>query len=166
MRSPLINGAEKKRPVQLYECARCGVNIADEAVPIAVRVAAFVVPQASRDRRLELQPFDITDVGLPPLVRELVDQTQHPDGHVYLGLGCFMALMGPEFHPVNDAGEIVPIVPRATLDALGVANTEFTGREHRPPAQAASAGSALKLFDERGVRVNPDGTPWLGESAA
>jgi hypothetical protein len=138
----LTLGQQKKRPVQLYECAVCGKNIADEAVPVAIRVAVFVVPQAARDRRLDQRPFDITDVGLPPLVRELVDQDKHPDGHVYLGLGCFMQLMGPEFHPVNAAGDVVPLVPRAALDALGVANTEFTGREHRPPSMPEAVGGA------------------------
>lgn len=135
--TPLTLARDKKRPVQLYECAGCGKNIADEAVPIAVRIAAFVVPQATRDRALDVRHedgtlgFDITDVGLPPLVRELVDESTHPDGHVYLGLGCFMRLMGPAFAPVNDAGEPVPIAPRAALDAKGIANTAYTGREHR-----------------------------------
>lgn len=154
--APLIDGTTKPRPVQLYECACCHKDIADEALPIAVRVAAFVVPKATRDRKLEVRRkdgsvgFDITDVGIPPLIRELVDAEQHPDGHVYVGLGCFCALLG--LTPVNAAGEPAPIVPRAALDAMGIPNTAFTGREHRTPP-------VVELFDRNGIRVNADGSP-------
>lgn len=146
---PLIDGTTKPRPVQLYECARCHTDIADEAVPIAVRIAAFVVPKATRDRQLEeRQPdgsigFDITDVGIPALIRELVDAAQHPDGHVYVGLGCFVELF--QATPVNAAGNVVPIAPRAALDEKGIANTAYTGREHRDPVPVQGVARPVAL---------------------
>lgn len=140
MSTSLIDGTTKPRPVQLYECACCHKDISLEALPIAVRVAAFIVPKATRDRKLEeRQPdgtlgFDITDVGIPEILRELIDAQKHPDGHAYIGFGCFMNLFGPTLVPVNTAGEVVPIVPRTALDAKGIPNTAFTGREHRDAA--------------------------------
>lgn len=150
-------GAEKKRPVPVYECAVCHAPLDQERVPIAVRVAAFLVPKAARDRRLDEQgrAFDITDVGLPEIVRELIDAEKHPDGHVYIGVGCFARILNlPTF---NAAGEPAPLVP-LDVTAQGIAAADFTGREHRSVAVAAQHA---ELYNRSGVRVNPDSTVWV-----